>query len=137
MTLPELAEELKKELETTFATVRITAIQNAEQFLTELRAINPGRLPGVLIVYEGTSFTDTNTIRNEQICLCLVDRFHADSDDRALRLFEGIEKLLALYPPEGRMIREEAFVTPEDVQASSPATDFAAAAIGLRVQWGI
>ena len=93
-------------------------------------------LPGVLIVYESTMFSATNTIRDERLTLVLIDRFRANSDDRALQLFTALEQLLELFPPEGRMI-EEVFVRPEDVQASSPSADFAAVALGLIISQGI
>ena len=135
MKLQELAGELRTQLLEFFQTVRITAIQNADQFLAELAAINPDKLPGVLIVYESTMFSATNTIRDERLTLVLIDRFRANSDDRALQLFSALEQLLELFPPEGRMI-EEVFVRPEDVQASSPSADFAAVALGLLVSQG-
>ena len=44
MKLQELAGELRTQLLEFFQTVRITAIQNADQFLAELAAINPDKL---------------------------------------------------------------------------------------------
>ena len=136
MKLHEIAQELRELLGEHFRTVRVTAIQNADQFLAEIAAINPDKLPGVLIVFDNFQFVATGTIREDRITLVLLDRFRKDSDDRALGLFEAAEKLLELFPPEGRTLGD-VFVRPEDCIASSPKADFTALALGLIVSQGI
>lgn len=136
MKLHEIAQELRELLGEHFRTVRVTAIQNVDQFLAEVAAINPDKLPGVLIVFDNFQFVATGTIREDRITLVLLDRFRKDSDDRALGLFEEAEKLLELFPPEGWTLGD-VFVRPEDCIASSPKADFAALALGLIVSQGI
>ena len=136
MKLHEIARELQELLGEHFRTVRVTAIQNADQFLAELTAVNPDKLPGVLVVFDNFQFVATGTIREDRITLVLIDRFRKGSDDRALGLFEASEKLLELFPPEGRTLGD-VFSRPEDCLASSPKADFAAMALGLIVSQGI
>lgn len=136
MRLHEIALALQELLLKHYQTVRVTAIQNADQFLAELSAVNPDKLPGLLIVFDNFQFVATGTIREDRISLVLIDRFRKGSDDRALRLFESSEKLLELFPLEGRKLGD-AFIRPEDCLASSPKADFAAMALGLIVSQGI
>lgn len=136
MRLHEIALALQELLLKHYQTVRVTAIQNADQFLAELSAVNPDKLPGLLIVFDNFQFVATGTIREDRISLVLIDRFRKGSDDRALRLFESSEKLFELFPPEGRKLGD-VFIRPEDCLASSPKADFAAMALGLIVSQGI
>ena len=56
ISLERIATDIAAELQEVFSTVRICAVQNPEQFLTEIRAINPEKLPAVLIVFDGFCF---------------------------------------------------------------------------------
>ena len=67
MKLHEIARELQELLGEHFRTVRVTAIQNADQFLAELTAVNPDKLPGVLVVFDNFQFVATGTIREDRI----------------------------------------------------------------------
>jgi len=101
-----------------------------------LKAINPDKLPGVLIVFDNFAFTATSTVREIRVTLVLLDRFLAKSDDKALSLFQAAETLLSLFPPEGRDL-DGVFVRPEDCFAASPQADYAAMALGLIISQGI
>ena len=66
-TLPAIASALKSELEDHFATVRISAVLTREQFLRELKAVNPDKLPGVIIVFD--DFVNLVLTRTEKLTL--------------------------------------------------------------------
>ena len=114
-----------------FATVRFTTVQTPEQFLVEVRAIGRERLPGVLVVYDGTTIADG--VREDQVTLVLVDRFRADSDDRALSVLEATENLLSLFPADGQDL-DGVWTFPRDCQIASPGRDFAALALGVSMR---
>lgn len=99
--LQEMFADLKAVLEEHFQTVRITAVQSYEQLLAELEAIHPDRLPGVLIVYKSSQFTEQNRVRESTAPLVLIDRFTAGSDEKALSAFQASEALLELFPATG------------------------------------
>ncbi|MBR4253916.1 MAG: hypothetical protein IKQ16_02385 [Lentisphaeria bacterium] len=113
--------------------VRISAMQSGVQFLAELKAISPDALPCVIIVFDGLDFNPETVCAEARISLVLVDRFRADSDDRAKKLYEQAADLMAYFPLLGREIGE-AFITPEDVRAVSVDPMYAAIVLGLRVQ---
>ena len=93
--LDEICLDLKEVLSEHFATVRITSAQVSEQFLLELKAIHPAKLPAVVIVFEQGTFTAENSIRESRLSLVLLDAFTAGSQARSLSVFEEFEKLLA------------------------------------------
>ena len=113
--------------------VRISAMQSGAQFLAELKAISPDALPCVIIVFDGVDFNPETMCAEARISLVLVDRFRADSDDRAKKLYEQAANLMSNFPLLGRELGE-AFVTPEDVRSASIDPMFAAIVLGLRVQ---
>ncbi len=134
--LDEIAADLKTVLEEHFQTVRITTVQTGEQFLREIRAISPEKLPGVIIVCEQSLFTNENTIRESAVSLVLIDRFVAGSDEKALSVFRASEKLLELFPPDGRTINE-VFYLPTDCAAASTDKDYACLALALTAKQDI
>lgn len=132
-TLNEIAGELRDLLADSYRTVRVTTVQTTEQLLAEIKAINPDKLPGVLLVFESFQFTNENSIREIGVSLVLVDRFVAGSEDRALSVLESTDKLLKLFPPEGREI-SGVFAVPTDCQAACPDKSYACVALGLTLK---
>ena len=128
--LDEIAADLKTALEREFHTVRITTVQTSEQFLSEIRAISPEKLPGVIIVYEQSLFTEENTVRESTVSLVLIDRFVAGSDEKALSVFKSSEKLLELFPPLGTVING-VFYLPAGCAAASVDKNYACLALSL------
>ena len=136
-TLHTIAAKLVKLLEEHFDTVRITTVQTSEQMLLELDAINPGKLPAVLIVFDRFALTDGGVMRESSLTLVLIDRFTAQSSERALSVFEALERLFGLFPPHGRELADGVRVYPADCAAASPARDYACLALGITVKQGI
>lgn len=99
--LQEMFLDLKALLAPSFRTVRITAVQSYEQLLAEVETINVDNLPGVIIVYESSRFTDQNRLRESTVPLVLIDHFTAGSDEKALSAFQASEALLELFPVTG------------------------------------
>lgn len=130
MTLPEIAAALRAELEKHFQTVRLTAIQTAEQFAYEVKAIHPDKLPGVLIIFDRMSDNSDTGVRDFYFTVVLLDRFRASSDIRASSVFQAGGALLELFPAEGRELGG-CWVHPVDCVTASPDKDFAALALGL------
>ena len=133
--LNEIAADLRGVLVEYFRTVRISAVQTSDQLLKEIKAINPEKLPGVIIVfdllqYEGMAMTVT-----EQVTLILVDQFRAGSDQRAMSVLEAASGLMALFPPDGKEING-VWYYPADCVAASPDPQFAALAVGLEIKQG-
>ena len=114
--------------------VRVSSMQNTEHFLAELKAINQEKLPAVIIVFDGIDFNGETICTETKLSLILIDQFRADSDERAMKLFEKTSELLDHFPLLGKQLGE-AFVTPEDVQVASADPKFAAIVLGLRIQW--
>ena len=94
----EIASDLKTLLESSFQTVLITTMQVSEQFLAEIRAISPAKLPAVIIVYERFDLTETNTLDESQLSLVLVDQFVASSEAKALSVLAALSTLRGLFP---------------------------------------
>lgn len=135
-TVKDCAAELAALLGEKFRTVRISALANPEQFLNEIRTINPANLPGVIIVYDGGTFSNENTLRTERMTLVVLDRFRGGSDDRALELLAHVDAVLELIPPDGVELNG-VHITPEDCNSCSNVADFAALAIGIVCRQGI
>lgn len=133
--LNEIAGDIRDLLSTEFQTVRISAHQTSEQLLSEIRAVNPDKLPGVIIApdswkFEGSSMTNTLKMK-----LILVDQFRAGSDERALSVFQAGSALMELFPASGREING-VWYYPADCAASTPDAQYAALAIGLEIKQG-
>ena len=136
MQLHEIVGALKDELSEHYKTVRISAVQNQEQFTRELNAMNPDRLPGVIIVFDNFLPMSMDAVQEHHLTLVLVDKFTAASDEKALSLFRAAGKLLELFPLEGRMIADQVFIHPEDCVSASPDSQFAALALGIVCKQG-
>ena len=136
ISLEKIATDIAAELQEVFSTVRICAVQNPEQFLTEIRAINPDKLPAVLNVFDGFAFTAESTVREDRLTLVVLDEFRSASDERALELFKLPGKIMKILPPEGRDLNG-VWIHPEDCTAGSNLTDYAALAIGLVCKQGV
>ena len=130
ISLERIATDIAAELQEVFSTVRICAVQTPEQFLTEIRAINPEKLPAVLIVFDGFAFTAESTVREDRLTLVVLDEFRSASDERALELFKLPGKIMEILPPDGRNLND-VWIHPEDCTAGSTVIDYAVLAIGL------
>ena len=136
ISLDKIASDIAAELQDFFFTTRICAVQTPEQFLTEIRAINPEKLPAVLIVFDGFAFTAESSIREDRLTLVILDEFRSASDQRALELFKLPGRVLELFPPDGRNLNGT-WVYPEDCTAGSTIIDYAVLAIGIVCKQGI
>ena len=134
--LNEIATDLRGLLLPAFQTVRISALQNSDQLLKEIKAINPDKLPGVIIIFDGLKYQGMDMTVDGQVTLLLVDQFRAGSDDRALSLFQAGSGLMALFPSDGRELNGVWYYPEDCVIASSQDGQFAALAIGLAVKQG-
>lgn len=133
--LHEIAGDLRDLLLTKFQTVRISALQNSDQLLTEIQAVNPEKLPGVIIGFHNLKFDGSSVTNTLQLKLILVDQFHAGSDERALSVFQAASGLLELFPADGREING-GWYYPADCIAASPDAQYAALEIGLEIKQG-
>ena len=135
VSLSEIAEELQGELGNVFQTTRVSSLQNEEQFLRELKSLNPDKLPGVIIVFDSLGFLSDQGIGESGFTLVMVDRFVAGSDGRALSVLRAGANLLALFPPGGRMLGG-VFVHPVQCLPCSPDPQFAALALSINCKQG-
>ena len=133
--LNEIAADLRDLLGTKFQTVRISAMQNSGQLIKEIKAINPEKLPGVIVAFESLKFNGTSMTNTERIKLVLVDQFRAAADQRALSVFQAAGSLLELFPADGREING-VWYYPADCAAANPDPQFAALAVGLEIKQG-
>ena len=133
--LNEIATDLRGVLVEYFRTVRISAVQTSDQLLKEIKAINPEKLPGVIVAFESLEFNGTGMTNTERIKLVLVDQFRAAADQRALSVFQAAGSLLELFPADGREING-VWYYPADCAAASPDPQFAALAVGLEIKQG-
>ena len=133
--MKEFAQNLKTELEKHFDTVRITAIQTQDQLLQEIRAINPEKLPGVIIVFDDMLLDSSTGIQEQHFTLVAVAKFVAASSEKALAAFSCVDKLLELFPADGKKF-DKMFVVPTDCVAASPAANYAAFALGITAKKG-
>ena len=136
MELAQVMETFRQELSTHYRTVRIAAVQTPEQMLREMKAINPDRLPGVILVLDQVQHLSPMGITEIQVSAVIVDRFTADSDSRAIGVLRAADTLLTLYPPTGRNFGNGAWVCPTDAVAATPDSQYAAIAVGLTVKAG-
>lgn len=129
--LDEIAEALRIDLDEVYPTVRVTAVQTPEQFIQEIRAINPDRLPGVVIVFDSFNSAAKEGSEEYRFTLVLIDRFVAGSGERARSVFKAGADLIDRFPRLGRKIGG-AFIVPTDIIAASPDPNYAALALGIR-----
>ena len=128
--LDDIAEALRADLSEVYPTVRVTAVQTPEQFIQEIRAINPDRLPGVVIVFDSFNSNGPEGIEEFRFTLVLIDRFVAGSAERVRSVFKAGADLLERFPRDGRRIGG-VFAVPTDIAAASPDPNFAALALGV------
>ena len=133
--LNEIASDLRGVLTGYFRTVRISSLQNDEQLLKEIKAINPEKLPGVIIVFDSLKFDGTAMTNTAKVKLVLIDQFRSGSDERALSLFQAGSGLMTLFPADGKEING-VYYYPLDCVAASPDSQYAALAVGLEVKQG-
>ena len=136
ISLEKIATDIAAELQEVISTVRICAVQTPEQFLAEIRAINPEKLPAVLIVFDGFAFAAESSIREDRFTLVILDEFRNASDERALELFKLPGRVLELFPPDGRDLNG-VWIYPEDCSAGSTVSDYAVLAVGVVCKQGI
>ena len=133
--LNEIAEDLRDLLSSKFQTVRISALQTSHQLLTEIQAINPDKLPGVIIGFDRLNFDGSSMTNTLKLKLILTDQFRSGSDERALSVFQAGSDLLELFPADGRQING-VWYYPADCVASTPDAQYAALSIGLEIKQG-
>ena len=133
--LNEIATDLRGVLAEYFRTVRISAVQTSDQLLKEIKAINPEKLPGVIIVFDSLNFEGMAMTNTGRVTLVLIDQFRSGSDERALSLFQAGSSLMTLFPADGKEING-VYYYPLDCVAASPDPQYAALAIGLEVKQG-
>ena len=133
--LNEIATDLRGVLTEYFRTVRISAVQTSDQLLKEIKAINPEKLPGIIIVFDNLNFEGMAMTNTGRVTLVLIDQFRSGSDERALSLFQAGSSLMTLFPADGKEING-VYYYPLDCVAASPDSQYAALAIGLEVKQG-
>ena len=133
--LNEIATDLRGVLTEYFRTVRISAVQTSEQLLKEIKAINPEKLPGVIIVFDNLNFEGMAMTNTGRVTLVLIDQFRSGSDERALSLLQAVSSLMTLFPADGKEING-VYYYPLDCVAASPDSQYAALAVGLEVKQG-
>ena len=133
--LNEIVTDLKNLLTPDFQTVRISALQNSDQLLKEIQAINPDRLPAVIIVFDGLEYDGDAFTNTAQFTLILIDQFKAGSDDRALSVQNAAGTLMQLFPADGREING-VWYYPDDCVTASPDSHVTAVAIGISAKQG-
>jgi hypothetical protein len=133
--LNEIATDLRGVLTEYFRTVRISAVQTSDQLLKEIKAINPEKLPGVIIIFDNLNFEGMAMTNTGRVTLVLIDQFRSGSDERALSLFQAGSSLMTLFPADGKEING-VYYYPLDCVAASPDSQYAALAIGLEVKQG-
>lgn len=133
--LNEIAGDLRDLIGTKFRTVRISALQTSDQLLKEIRAINPEKLPGVIIVFDSLNFEGMAMTNTGRVTLVLIDQFRSGSDERALSLFQAGSSLMTLFPADGKEING-VWYYPLDCVPATPDSQYAALAVGLEVKQG-
>ena len=133
--LNEIAGDLRTLLGDHFRTVRISAVQTSDQLLKEIKAINPEKLPGVIVVFDSLNFDGMSMTNTAHLTLVLVDQFRAGSDERALSLFQAGSSLMTLFPADGKEING-VWYYPLDCVSATPDSQYATLAVGLEVKQG-
>ena len=133
--LNEIATDLQGILTEYFRTVRISTVHTSDQLLKEIKAINPDKLPGVVIAFDSLKFEGRNMTNTGRVTLVLIDQFRSGSDERALSLFQAGSGLMTLFPADGKEING-VWYYPCDCVSATPDPQYAALAIGLEVKQG-
>ena len=133
--LNEIAGDLRALLAAGFQTVRISALRSGEQLLREIKAINPEKLPGVIIAFDSLNYQGMSMTAVCRVKLILVDQFRAGSDQRALSALQAGSALAAMFPPDGREING-VWYFPAECATVSPDPQFAALAVTIEVKQG-
>ena len=133
--LNEIATDLRGVLTEYFRTVRISSGKTSDQLLKEIKAINPEKLPGVIIIFDNLNFEGMAMTNTGRVTLVLIDQFRSGSDERALSLFQAGSSLMTLFPADGKEING-VYYYPLDCVAASPDSQYAALAVGLEVKQG-
>ena len=128
--IKQIISDLQTYIGKSFETVRVSAVQNQEQFFKELKAVNPDKLPAVIIVFDNLIYQSSDAVKEMSLTLVLVDRFQASSSSKAMSLYAAVDKLLGLFP-DGGLVLGETFIIPTDCAAASPDVQFAALALGI------
>ena len=133
--MKDFVDALQNELSGHFETVRISTVQTQDQLLQEIRAINPEKLPGIIIVFDDMLLNSSDSIQEHHFNLVVVAKFTAASSEKAIRAFSCVDRLLEIFPADGKII-DKMFVIPTDCIAASPATNYAAFALGITAKKG-
>ena len=133
--LNEIASDLQTLLSAGFQTVRISVSQSPAQLLSEIRAINPDSLPGVIIAFDSLNYQGMSMTVVCRVKLILIDQFRSGSDQRALSALQAASGLMAFFPADGKEING-VYYYPQDCVSASPDPQFAAIAIGLEIKQG-
>ena len=133
--LNEIASDLQTLLASGFQTVRISVSQSPAQLLSEIRAINPDSLPGVIIAFDSLNYQGMSMTVVCRVKLILIDQFRSGSDQRALSALQAASGLMAFFPADGKEING-VYYYPQDCVSASPDPQFAAIAIGLEIKQG-
>ena len=133
--LNEIASDLRTLLSSGFQTVRISVSQSPAQLLSEIRAINPDSLPGVVIAFDSLDYQGMSMTVVSRVKLILIDQFRAGSDQRALSALQAGSALAALFPADGKEING-VWYYPAGCAPVSPDPQYAALAFSIEVKQG-
>ena len=133
--LNEIASDLQTLLASGFQTVRISVSQSPAQLLSEIRAINPDSLPGVVIAFDSLDYHGMSMTVVCRVKLILIDQFRAGSDQRALSALQAGSALAALFPADGKEING-VWYYPAGCAPVSPDPQYAALAFSIEVKQG-
>ena len=133
--LNEIASDLQTLLASGFQTVRISVSQSPAQLLSEIRAINPDSLPGVVIAFDSLDYQGMSMTVVCRVKLILIDQFRAGSDQRALSALQAGSSLMTLFPADGKEING-VWYYPAGCATVSPDPQYAALAFTIEVKQG-
>ena len=133
--LNEIASDLQTLLASGFQTVRISVSQSPAQLLSEIRAINPDSLPGVVIAFDSLDYQGMSMTVVCRVKLILIDQFRAGSDQRALSALQAGSSLMTLFPADGKEING-VWYYPAGCAPVSPDPQYAALAFTIEVKQG-
>ena len=128
--MEELFTSLEELLKEHFESVRLTMVQNVEQFAQEVKAVNVNKLPAVLVIFDTHLFQSFEGIEETQLTVVLIDSFASGSREKVLSMLEKMGVLLSLFPADGRKIASY-HCYPTDVVTATPDPRFAALALGI------
>lgn len=61
--IKQIISDLQTYIGKSFETVRVSAVQNQEQFFKELKAVNPDKLPAVIIVFDNLIYQSSDAVK--------------------------------------------------------------------------